>query len=146
MTQHRDPGGCSVNSLPRTTNPRLSLHNSRTLILSILPLLDPRLNDCKQNFVCCSLKRIPLSLMDSYGSLTDRNPTAFHSPRLCLHLFLAVVFWVWEPSLGFRPHTSQGGSSQPRHSSGTLATACDSGTSSFCVSSLPTSLNVPASH
>ena len=49
-----------------------------------------------------------VSPADSYLSLKDRNPTAFHNQMLCGYLFPALVLWTGEPSLGFRPHTYQG--------------------------------------
>ena len=58
VTQHRDPGSCSFNSLPKATIPD-SPH--ATLIHSALPLLESRVSGCKWNFVDWPFKRLSIS-------------------------------------------------------------------------------------
>ena len=77
-----------------------------TLVCWALPLLEPRVSGCEQNFVCRSFKRALVSLVDC--CFPDRKPTAFHSQMLRGCPLLALVLWAREIDLGSRPYASQG--------------------------------------
>ena len=83
-----------------------------------------------------------MSLKDSSVSPADRIPADFHSQILFGCPFQALVLWVPEPCMGLSPLTSQGDPLQLRYLSAFSAAACESGTSSFHVPALPTSLDV----
>ena len=55
MTQQKDPGGYYFSSVPKASNPRFL---QVSLVHFALPLLDPNLSDCKQNFVHWPFKRL----------------------------------------------------------------------------------------
>ena len=104
VTQHRDPGGCLFISLPRVTNPRFSSHKSS---LFGAPSIGAQ-SGYKQNFLHWPFKRVPMFLVDSCLYLTDRILIDFHRRMLCGCPFPALPLLTGEPSLGLRPHASQG--------------------------------------
>ena len=62
-----------------------------TLVHSALPVLEPRVSGCDQDFVHWLFKGMLMSLAVSYLSLAVRIPTNFHSQMLCGCLFLTPV-------------------------------------------------------
>ena len=76
------------------------------LVHSALPLPEPRVSGCKLNFVGWPFKRLPASL-----TITPwQTETLLLFTIGCdLGSFPALVLQAGEPSLGFRPHTSCGG-------------------------------------
>lgn len=58
--------------------------------------------------VCCSFKRVPGFLADSYLSLAYSIPTDFHSQMSCGLLSLALVLLAREPVWGLDPKTLKG--------------------------------------
>ena len=131
MTQHRDPGGCSFSSCPRATNPRLFRS------VSALPLLEPRVRDCKWNFLCWPIKR--LSVFPVVSPWQRENLLLFTDG--CYW----VPYWLWccrlgSPAWGSDPALLRGsppgteislwnfschlwGPSQPSHTAFTLPTS-----------------------
>lgn len=77
-----------------------------TLVCFALLLQEPMVTDSKENLVCWSFKRVPVSLVDSHIFLIDRNPAIFHIQMLCGHLFLVLVVWAGESLLGLRSYVS----------------------------------------
>ena len=55
VTQSRGPGGCSFSAFPGATNPRLP---QASLANSVLPLPEPKVSGCQQNFVHWPFKRL----------------------------------------------------------------------------------------
>ena len=80
-----------------------------TLVCSALPVPEPRVSGCERDFVHWPFKSVPVSLTDLNVFLVNRIPAVFHSQILCGHLFLGLMLWAGDPSLGLRPHTSQRG-------------------------------------
>ena len=101
-----------------------------------VPLPQPRVSGCEWNSVHCPFKRVPVSQWIP-ASLADKKPAAFHSQIFCGHLFLALVLWTGEPSLGFRSSASHEGTWLLRCPSGSIATVLRSEASFFYVSTLP---------
>lgn len=136
ITQYRNPSSCSPK--PQTLD-----SPQATPIHTALPPLQPRVNDCKQNFVLWPFKGF-LCLQQAPPLLGGQKSPTFHSQMLCGHLFLALELWAPEPDLGLRLHASL---EEPPATeiSVTSATAGGSRTSPFHVSTLPTSREVASS-
>ena len=143
VTQRGDSGCHLFSSIPRATNPSLSLCDSSPLCT---PHLEPSVSVYECDFVHGPFNRVPVSLADASLSQADRIPADFHRQMSYASLFQALVLWAGEPSLGLRSHSSQG--APPwflRYPSGITTTSHGSGTSPFCVSVLLTSLNATSS-
>ena len=78
-----------------------------TLICSTLPPQKPRLSSYEGNIVHWPFKWVPVSLSKLLPLPEGQKPHCFSQPDLCGHLFQALLLWVGEPRLGFRPHSSQ---------------------------------------
>lgn len=78
-------------------------------------------------------------------SLMDKIPTDFHSQLLCGNLCLLLMLQDGEPSMGFRPLTLQKVPLQLRYPCriSTLTLGCRA--NPYCISVLPTSLDVASS-
>ena len=75
-----------------------------SLVLSALPLPEPRVHSYKQNFVLWPFKRLSASPAISPW---QRETLRLFTAGCCLGSFMALVLLAGQPSLGFRPHTSQ---------------------------------------
>lgn len=71
----------------------------RDLAHFTLPLLNPLLSGCEQNFVCWPFNRALVPLANSCLFLTNWKPAAFHCQMLCRCLFLALMLWAEKPNL-----------------------------------------------
>ena len=102
MTQHRDSGSCSFSSFPTPTSPRLPLSSSN-------PLWPPYARTqgkwLQMNFVCWPFKKLSVSLA---VSPTQTEALLLFRAGCYMGFFLALLLYAGEPSLGFKPHTSQG--------------------------------------
>lgn len=94
MTQYRDPSGSLLNLLPEFQIPDSP---QATLIWTSLSPREPRVSDCEWNFVHWLFNRMPVSPADS----------VFQARSYVECIFLALVFWAGDTSLGFRLHISQ---------------------------------------
>ena len=117
-----------------------------TTVCITLPLLESRVSNSEQYFVCWPFKREPVSLADCI-SPGQTEASQLFIDRCCV----GTCSWFWcsrlgSPGwgLGFTPlngnHTQQ-----PKYPPSTSATVYRSGASPFPVSSLPTSLFVASS-
>ena len=84
--------------------------------------------------------RASVSPADSFVSMVN-----FHSQMLCGCFFLAVVLWAGELGLGSNSILLKGEPLQMSYPSGNSAASPGSGASPFCISALPTNLDVASS-
>ena len=119
MTKHCDPGGYSFSSLPRT--PHLdSPHIS--LVHSTLPQPEPRVNGCKQNFVCWPFKRLSVS---PAVSTRQTDTLLLFTSRYYLGPFPGFVDLSWGAQLEAQTlHFSERTPWQLKFPSGTSAATC----------------------
>ena len=115
VTHLRGPGSCSLSSLPRA---QTSVSPHMAPVHSALPLPEPRMSGCEQNFVCWPFRRAPVSLKDFYLSLADRIPTDFTA-----RCYVGASCWLWcsglgNPVWGWNPPTPQREPLQLRYPSG----------------------------
>ena len=137
MTQHRDPGSCSFSSLPRATNPRLSSSVSSPLCPTFAGTQGKWL---QMTIVCVTPFRGSLHLQLSLPR--RQKHCCFSTARCYLGSFLALVWWAVKPSLGFRPHTSQGNPVATEISLQNLSCCLWEPSQPSQASTLPTSLEV----
>ena len=84
--------------LPTSDSPQVSV------VYSVLPWLEPRVSGCKQNFVCSPFKK--LSVSPAVSPL--QTEAHFFSQWGVIWVPSSVLaIWAGEPSLEFRPYTSQ---------------------------------------
>ena len=98
MSQHRDPGHSSLNSLPLAANPRLSL--------SVFSLLCPPFAGVHGKWLQTNFVHW-LSVSQAICPWQTETLLLF-TAGCYLGLFLALLTEAGEHSLAFRPHTSQG--------------------------------------
>lgn len=70
--------------------------------------LEPRVNNCKGDFVNWLLKMSPVFLADSHISLADRNLTDFYSQMLCGYLLPVMLLWAGKSVTGLDPTLFRG--------------------------------------
>ena len=94
-------------------------HYHVSLVHSALPLLEPRVSGCKQNFVCWPFKR--LSAFPAISPWQTETLLLF-TAGCHLGSFPSSGDIGWGAQLGVRPHTSQGDPAQSlKYPSGTSA-------------------------
>ena len=101
MTQHRDPDSCSLSSLPKPLSPNFP---QTSLVHSVPPLLKPRGRGYKWNCMHWPFKSLSVS---SAVSPWQTEILPLFTAGCHLGSFPALVLQAGEPSLEFRPHTSQ---------------------------------------
>lgn len=76
-------------------------------------------DECQRvsKLLCGPFKRILGFLAAFHLTQTHGIPTDFHSQILWESLLPALVFWVWEPSIGLGPFTLKGKSPYQKYSS-----------------------------
>ena len=119
--------------------PQTPVSPHTTMVWSSLPLPEPRVRGWKWDFVCWRFKSVPVFLADSHLSLHDRIPVDFHSQISCGWLFLALVLWAEDPIVELTPHVEH---LQLQYPSGISASSHGSRARPYCLSILPTSLDV----
>lgn len=120
-TQHRDLDGWHC---------IFSLHNSCMLWVAF-PLPEPWVSVWDKNPMLWPDNKAPEFPIDALIFQVDRVPAYFHWQMLFRLLFLALVFWIGDISIGLRPHTKQGALFQPKYPFEFLAATCECGGQPF---------------
>ena len=72
-----------------------------------VPVPEPTIIDCEQQFAYCPFKRTPMVPATFCLNRVDGIPADFHCQMLYGLLFLILVFWAKESSMGLTPLAPQ---------------------------------------